>query len=133
MYINLVLRKKTIFKGVIENMSKMRVPEISVVRFTESDVIVASDPLQIVNLQKGDGSGNGAMTYRGSTYTYDNYGSLITLLDGRDEIYSDTDNTNYSVTNLFETDSNPSTQYNIGTPDGTYYYNGMVGRWVRAQ
>ena len=72
MYINLILRKKTIFKGVIENMSKMRMPEMSVVRFAESDVICASVrdlPRSVTFNNFNDNEpGNGTVTYDGITY-----------------------------------------------------------------
>ena len=57
-------------------MSKMRMPEMDVVRFQESDVIVASSNSISLNLF-GDGvNGNGYVTYLGQ-----NYGNLQTAGD----------------------------------------------------
>ena len=78
--------KKTIIKGVIENMSKMRMPEMSVVRFTESDVIVASSVLKTAALYQFDNGGtNDAYIEAGGT-TYYHTGS--TNFDALEAAYS---------------------------------------------
>lgn len=103
-------------------MSKMRVPKMEVVRFKESDVIVASGALAsltllgFANTRKNDGT----MTYKGMIYDGDNYSDLISVLTG--DGYSDYIGENYqSVSGLFIMDSKGKS--NGITSDGTYIWN----------
>ena len=108
-------------------MSKMRVPEMDVVRFKENDVIVESGAILgltlygFANTTKNDGT----MTYKGTTYDGSNYNDLISALKG-DE-YSDWIGENgssfswfLSISSLFTRDKNGNDR---GFPDGTYIWN----------
>ena len=64
-------------------MSKMRMPEMDVVRFQESDVIVASGmPQKITFTNFNDGAaGNGTVSYGGKTYGWKTSEGQSNILD----------------------------------------------------
>ena len=102
-------------------MSKMRVPEMDVVRFKENDVIVASGAILgltlygFANTIKKDG----LMTYKGTSYNSSNYNDLITALTG-DEYLDCIGENGSSISWLFTQDKNGKDK---GFPDGTYIWN----------
>ncbi len=62
-------------------MAKMRMAEMDVVRFNESDVIVASGVLKLSGF--GDSKANtGSFTYKGNTYAASEISSLKSVLSG---------------------------------------------------
>ena len=89
-------------------MSKMIRPEMSVVRFKEADVIVASTGTMKAS-GWGDGiDGNLKITYDGNDYTYSNRNDLTTALTNNNQ--TDTVHTStgkdYTFNNLFGGDHN---------------------------
>ena len=114
-------------------MSKMTKPTVDVVRFTESDVIVASDILHLsgYNDQKYP---NGVMTFRGINYSTndrlgENPSGLYSILSSEfgqsiETTYADP-GYDSSIGNLFECDTG-STVYQVNAADGNYFWNGSM-------
>ena len=116
-------------------MSKMTKPTVGVVRFTESDVIVASDILHLTGYNDNYlKTGNGVMTFRGIDYsTNDELGvyptDLYTILSSEfgQSIETTHADPGYpsSIGNLFECDQG-STSYQVMAADGNYVWNGSM-------
>ena len=116
-------------------MSKMTKPTVDVVRFTESDVIVASDILHLTGYNDNyEKTRNGVMTFRGIDYsTNDDLGmnpsDFYSILSSE---FGQSIETTYaepgydsSIGNLFECDEG-STAYQVMAADGNYVWNGSM-------
>ncbi|MBP3810775.1 MAG: hypothetical protein ILA15_08655 [Clostridiales bacterium] len=109
-------------------MSKMRMPEMSVVRFNESDVIVASS-LTVSNAADG-GAHNLTVTRDGKTIFYN--GQYDAYLNDMSKYYETTSQGSYlfyfggndpvSLDGLRESDNNGTDYAGV---DGDYYYDGQ--------
>ena len=118
-------------------MSKMKMPEMDVVRFNESDVIVASgDPKTFSLIKVGNGiSGDSRIIYMGQEYTDSDGQALADLLN---EAVSGSCNPSsgpvdqltgrYFTWVLRNEDSTSSYDR-----DGTYEYSGRGFSWVKKQ
>lgn len=106
-------------------MSKMRVPEMDVVRFKENDVIVASGGLPNFFIVTGFNDsipGNGIIKYNGVIYNKSNYTDLIDFLADQTDYdsyvkYQDMSQTIYR---LFKRSDGTSA---AGYVDGTYVWD----------
>lgn len=107
-------------------MSKMTKPEMSVVRFQESDVIVAS--LYLMNFNNGESS-DATATYKGVTYNYGNKEDLKKKLPN-DSVMSSITGEEHSIGDMFWSELNPESQYNARTDDGWYVFNPTKGYWT---
>ena len=123
-------------------MSKMTKPTVDVVRFTESDVIVASPvkpvgPAMYINGFFSSGAQDGSMKYGGNTYGFgDQYDGdqydLINILvaDGYDaDVLTDPGRQEYTVNDMFLRNNDPATFEEVMTTTGNYYYNRSTSRW----
>jgi len=106
-------------------MSKMRVPKMDVVRFKESDVIVASGGLP--NFIKVAGfndniSGNGTIEYNGVTYDKTNYSVLIDFLTAQTDYDSNVkyQSMSQTINKLFARHDGTNAG---GYVDGTYVWD----------
>ena len=119
-------------------------PEMSVVRFTESDVIVASSYYHLFNagdatgynLQVDDPNGNPIFKNANSSPVVNNMGAYASHTDGNVYFrYSSSDNT-YSLNTLWENDSH-DTPTRVSGVDGYYTWNAeqsiFIMRGVQAQ
>ncbi len=109
-------------------MSKMVTPEMDVVRFRESDVIVASGVLRFTNFNDTVRA-NGQVSYNGHTYDTSKYPALVTdflnALGGKDYIVSTTTGIREGVDNLLSYEYNKEESV---TADGDYIWNGLS--WI---
>lgn len=124
-------------------MSKMKMPEMSVVRFEESDVICASSSyipktMRLTNFDDGEGL-NGKLSFDGTEYTYqsgigdtflfrNSYGSYrIGWIDAPG--YSDGSISFSSLGDYESIDRAPGS----GAPDGEYSWNASNNQfdWVK--
>lgn len=120
-------------------MSKMRMPEMSVVRFEESDVICASSryipqTMRLAGFRDAERT-NGMLTFDGTDYiygSYGNYGKIVdTFLFNSDystyrigwENVPDCANGSVSFSSLTDNEGNSPAASN-GAPDGEYQWNG---------
>ena len=106
-------------------MSKMRVPKMDVVRFKESDVIVASGGLP--NFIKVTGfndniSGNGTVEYNGVIYNKSNYTDLIDFLADQTDYdsYVKYQDMSQTINKLFRKSDGTNAG---GYVDGTYVWD----------
>ncbi len=110
-------------------MSKMVTPYVDVVRFRESDVIVASGVLRFTNFSDTVRA-NGQVSYNGHTYDTSKYPALVTdflaTLGGKDYIVSTTTGIREGVDNLLSYEYNKEEKV---TADGDYYWDGSVWRY----
>ena len=92
-------------------MSKMRTPEMEVVRFTQSDVIVASGasvPTTMTVTGWRDGiKDNLELNYGGTVYTNSNRSDLIDLLsdNGQNENAVTSAGSDFTITQLFQVEA----------------------------
>ena len=108
-------------------MSKMKMPEMSVVRFNESDVIVASMPSSIYVTNWNKAGVNGTVTANNITYGFNTAPGQVAI---RDSIFDTTgasivtrDGQNINFHNLIEVESDhPYDDNPQGVDDGTYYW-----------
>ena len=109
-------------------MNKMNRPEMDVVRFIESDVIVASTGvLRISNFADYD-SGNGMMNYKGVDYTYNNYSALGQALNRKTTIQTTESGYEYSYSTIFINEhEGGQVMEGVQTADGDYYWRN--GAW----
>ena len=120
----------------------MTKPTVGVVRFQESDVIVAS--LRVSGFTKADGIRNGTMTFNGVTADYGHYGSgtptsfiaLITSAGCGTRMNSITYSTDYTGTptyrleDLFEADWSENEDGNFAfAANGTYHWDAAENTW----
>lgn len=119
-------------------MSKMRMPEMDAVRFQESDVIVASNVLNL-KFYSNKVAGDGEITYKGTTYyTKDGEASFSALFDalGGRETGAKTNLTitstgvDHAIEDVFYFESGEE-QYHtqVITNDGDYIWNGSSWRY----
>ena len=118
-------------------MSKMTAPVMDVVRFQESDVIVAS--MRISGFSVTDNTDkNGTVTYKGVTYDYTNSSSLFTLLNSEGKMRIDATITNptygdanKTIGDLFEADFDKEQPYfgYARAEDGAYTWNDSQWTW----
>ena len=117
-------------------MAKMRMPQMNILRFAESDVIVASGALQIYGFTE---RGTGGMTWNNVPYDSTNYNDLIANL--KDDHYNDyvvldpgdqipiVDIGGMFIINQYD---DPDWQ-SASTATGVYYWNpnawGGLGAW----
>ena len=124
-------------------MTKMNMPEITVVRFDESDVIVASSSglnvLHVSGFTKTDGINNGSMTFNNSSVSYVDGQSgtptdFINVIKNAgcgthmDSItYADdyTGGRIHDIEDLFEADWGSGNNYAFAA-DGDYTWNGST-------
>lgn len=114
-------------------MSKMRMPEMSVVRFNESDVIVASTELQRITLNNfGNGHANdasvtiGSDTYgnqQSSGYRYSDASALYYNFNGNTQFKWDRNDGSGQNTFAQLLGFDTGSTSNSGV-DGEYYWNG---------
>ena len=118
-------------------MSKMTKPTVDVVKFQESDVIVASGvkpegPAMYINGFYSSGAQDGSMKYGGNTYFFNDHGNLIDALvaDGYDaDVLSDPGRQEWTVEYMFSLNHDPATFEQVMTTTGNYYYNRSTSRW----
>ena len=110
-------------------MSKMVTPYVDVVRFRESDVIVASGVLRFTNFNDTVRA-NGQVSYNGHTYDTSKYptrvNDFLNALGGKDYIVSTTTGIREGVDNLLSYEYNKEESV---TADGDYYWDGSVWRY----
>ncbi len=80
---------------------KMERPEVDVVRFTESDVIVASANLALKNMNDGI-SKNAIIQVGGQTHTVESYKNLLDSVSGQSNVKFKKDNYTVALDNLSE-------------------------------
>ena len=110
------------------DMRKMKTPEIDVIRFTESDVIVASGGGILTLSQMGDGDNdNNIASFGGHDYTkVDGSGALVSALNSfygggiKDETMIQGDGVGMPIGFLFEQDGAPAF-------NGNYKYDSRWG------
>lgn len=124
-------------------MTKMRKAEMTVVRFTESDVIVASSPVYTAYTFgfNNEIANDAYVKFQGGTY-HDNAsltGALSSLgLNPNFQSHVEGSGTHsiYQTDFMYEMDSlasSTSTETSVLVPDGTYTYNYDVGAFVHNQ
>ena len=110
-------------------MSKMVAPKMDVVRFRESDVIVASGVLRFTNFSDTVRA-NGQVSYNGHTYDTSNYptrvDAFINALGNKAYIVPTTTGISEGVDNLLSYEYNREESV---TADGDYYWDGSVWRY----
>ena len=121
-------------------MSKMTRPSVEVVRFTESDVIVASGgvtplspPLYINGFTNTMGSGDGTMTWNSVQYNYDTQAELTSVLCGLygtegDGVRVTTTGKVENILYMFSVNHSDNWR-EVETATGNYYWNPSAKRW----
>ena len=112
-------------------MSKMTIPVMDVVRFNESDVIVASGAAGQLRAIKFDNSSerDGRITYNNNTYHYEIRSTLYEELGDKTYIMAKSGNKE-SLEALFNSDQNLSITPRILVDDGWYSWNDTLGAWT---
>ena len=122
-------------------MSKMTMPRVDVVRFQESDVIVAST-LILTNYSDNKtsaGIGNGSITYRGNTYSTTGgdpvFSQLDAALGGRNMVTMTSSEKSINIESVFyfEVSNDPQYYQQVETNDGIYVWDGSSWVWRRSQ
>ena len=122
-------------------MSKMRMPRVEVVRFQESDVIVASTLIltNYIDNKTSAGVGNGSITYRGNTYNTTGGDTVFSQLDaalgGRNMVTMTESGESINIESVFYFENNTKPEYyeQVITNDGIYGWNGSSWVWRRNQ
>ena len=119
-------------------MSKMTKPRVDVVRFNESDVIVASGgvtplspPLYIRGFSNTYGGSDGSMGWGGHTYFYSDHDDLVSKLreDGYGvQVQRNPSGTVNNIDTMFEINHSDNWS-KVETTTGDYYWNPSAGRW----
>lgn len=122
-------------------MSKMTMPTVEVVRFQESDVIVASGgvtplspPLNISGFTNTEGSGDGLMKWNDVTYNYEGRAELASILcslygsSGGDTVLVTSSGSTENIGYMFSTNHSDAWR-TVETSTGNYYWNPSAGRW----
>ncbi len=116
-------------------MSKMVMPEMNVVRFQESDVIVASSNVLYLSGFNDTTHYNGVMTFNGITAQYNNesgntLGELGTAINnagfGNHIQAKTTDNMDNILEHLIEFDWSENSEFKVTAEDGGYTWNGSM-------
>ncbi len=121
-------------------MTKMRTPEMKIVRFAERDVIVASGgvPMGPLGISGFTTRGTGMMTYNDIDYTNSNKADLIAALgSGYTTVYANARHNSEGalpaqdrgISNMFFDNQGSSTYSDVATSDGAYYWNSSNHRW----
>lgn len=119
-------------------MSKMTMPTVDVVRFQESDVIVASGvkpegPAMYIYGFVSEGPKDGSIAWDGETYFgYNDYSGLISSLkDGGygTTVLGNPDGWTNSINRMFELNQSADTFNQVATTTGNYYWNSSTNRW----
>ena len=121
-------------------MTKMKMPELNIVRFNESDVIVASGgvPMGPLGINGFTTPGTGMMTYNDIDYTNSNKADLIAALgSGYTTVYANARHNSEGnlpaqdrdISNMFFNNQGSSTFSDVATSDGAYYWNSSNHRW----
>ncbi len=121
-------------------MTKMKMPELNIVRFNESDVIVASGgvPMGPLGIYGFTTQETGRMTYNDIDYTNSNKADLIAALgSGYTTVYAnarhnsegDLPAQDRDISNMFFNNQGSSTFSDVATSDGAYYWNSSNHRW----
>ena len=121
-------------------MTKMRKPELNIVRFKETDIIVASGdtPMGPLNISGFTSVGQGMMNYNNVDYTESNKGDLIQLLgSGYTTVYANArfnsegelPAQNRDINSMFFNNQGDQTYSDVATSNGSYYWNSTNGRW----
>ena len=122
-------------------MSKMTKPTVGVVRFQESDVIVAST-LILTNYSDNKtsaGVGNGSITYGGNTYFTTGgdpvFSQLTAALGDKNKVTMTSSNESINIESVFYFENNDNSQYyrQVETNDGIYGWDGSSWVWRRSQ
>ncbi len=79
----------------------MKTPEMEVVRFSESDVIVASGNLALQNMNDSIAK-NAIITVGGQTHTVESYKNLLDSVSGQSNVKFKKDNYTVALDNLSE-------------------------------
>lgn len=117
-------------------MSKMIRPEMSVVRFKEADVIVASGGSSAPQSMSASGWANGVegdftLNYGGKDYGYNDRYTLISLLNQNGQSdHTSTYGTKPTIEGLYNIDHNDD---KYTTPINGFDWNSQTGRWVAHQ
>ena len=111
-------------------MSKMVAPEMDVVRFNESDVIVASGAAgQLLAMKFDDASSNnGRFQYNNNVYDYETRQKLFDALGDKTYIVSKSGNKE-SLSAVYNSDQNPSVTPAVFVTDGWYSWSDTLGAW----
>ena len=124
-------------------MRKMKMPEMDVVRFNESDVIVASgDPKTFALINMGNGiAGDSRIIYMGDEYTdsYQDTQALTALLNEAvpgscNTFYGPADKLSYSFfQTVMHSEEDTTVDSHYGDRNGTYEYSRSDFYWVKKQ
>ena len=117
-------------------MRKMKTPEVDVIRFNESDVIVASggpDSVRLAGL--GNGQADATLSFMGKTYDYNSLNAAYDAISQEHSVPSnglylyipDIPEATYS-NNLFNADQGRDPSSN-SVWNGTYTYHSSNGAW----
>ena len=109
-------------------MTKMNMPEIKVVRFNESDVIVASGgttygPLGVYGFND-NAPQTGRMTYGGADYTNDNYNDLVAIIGDPSIALNVHKDQHRAISVMFPNEQTTQNMDDVATANGTYEWNG---------
>lgn len=124
-------------------MSKMVAPEMDVVRFRESDVIVASMGVMTLSGFNNDVGSDGNINYKGTNYSIANGNAYsLSALLGADKTHvqatvsPDRDPSLNTFDNLFEADFDSGDSSSFGfvkAENGSYYWSEGYSMWMLHQ
>ena len=112
-------------------MSQMRKPEMEVIRFTESDIVVASNgarrmatSFSLTGVNANDGIGNGIANYNNTDYSINSTNAVNTFISALGVSDAGIDNGRIRAPqSLVGTLNVEATKGTIGNWDGTYTYD----------